>query len=206
MPQINSIISNQAFEALRDRIFEILVDELDNQFQLTGDYDLDISVYKESSGPFDISDLPVVNVSLATGDWENRNQGSDDGTYEFNIDIHTGAKNTPSGDGFTAATIKLHQIAGIIRAILRNPVYKTLGYEVGPGITPFILRTFVKNLNIAAGGNQDAMNTAMARLVFTVLANEKIEFIEPGLAEGYDTTVKIDDTNKGYVYTSENYE
>jgi len=205
MPQINSIIANQAFEVLRDRIYEILFDELDNQFRLSGDYDLDVLVLKESSGPFDIAHLPVCSVSLATGDWGNENQGSDDGTYQFNIDIHTAAKNGPAGPGDQAATLLLHRLLGICRAILRDPKYKTLGYATGPGITPFIMNTKCSNFNIAAPGNQDANNTMMGRLVFTVRANEVIAFIEPDLIAGYDTTVKISDSEQGYVYTGENY-
>lgn len=205
MPQINSIIASQAFELLRDRIFEILVDEIENQFQLTGDYDLDIDVYKESSGPFDISQLPVVNVQFASGDWENRNVNSDDGTYQFNIDVHTAAKNTSAGAGDTSAAIKLQQILGVCRAILRNPKYKTLGFAVAPSGTPFILRTFCANVNIAATGAQDANNTAMGRIVFTVQANEVVAFVEPDLLDGYETTVKIDETGKGYIWIGENY-
>jgi hypothetical protein len=38
-----------------------------------------------------------------------------------------------------------------------------------------------------------------------VRANEVIAFIEPDLIAGYDTTVKISDSEQGYVYTGENY-
>lgn len=200
MPKISQIILPQNYEFVRDRIAEILTDELDHQLALTGDYDLDVLVDVERSTPFDESELPAVNVSLDLGSWGNKHQGSVAGTYIFNIDCITSSKSTQDKAGDVAASVKTQRIAGLCRAILEDPLYKTLGFTAG-----FVIRTFCNDMKFGTAGSPDAKNTIVSRITFNVQVSETSKLTIPNLIEGYDTTVKIDNTSKGYFYQGENY-
>lgn len=200
MSKINHIILPQNYEFVRDRIAEIITDELHNQLLLTGEYDIDAEVYVERTTPFDESELPAVNICLDSGSWGNKHQGSVVGTYIFNIDCVTSAKATKSGPGDTASTIKSQRIAGLCRSILEDPIYKTLGFT-----PPFISKTFCSDIKFGSAGSPDAKNIVVSRISFHTVVNETSDLIIPNLIEGYQTVVKIDNTSKGYFYQGENY-
>lgn len=195
MSKITQPISSQAFEFIRDRIFEIIVDEFDGQHTLTTDDDLELNVFLERNTPLDKTEISSIVISLATGSFGNKHQGSVDGTYQFHIDFFTNSKTNSSISGDTKAALKLHKIMGLGRAILEDPIYKTLGF-----VPPFIMKTWFSEFNIAAGNKEDALNSAMSRLIFNVVANETSKLIVPNLIEGYKTSIKIDSTGKGYFY------
>ena len=200
MSKITQIISTQRFESIRDRILEILVDEMDHQYYLTSDEDLNVSVFIERNNPIDKTELSAIVVSLAKGAYSNKNQGSVDGDYIYNVDVYTNSKTTENGAGDTLAAIKMQKLMGVCRSILEDPIYKTLGFA-----PPFLMKTNVSEFNIAAGNKEDALNTGMGRLTFNVTTNETNKLIVPNLIEGYETTVKIDNSGKGYFYQGENY-
>lgn len=200
MSKITQVINRQAYEYIRDRILEILVDELDNQAIISYDADLEVNVFLEIANPLDKTELSAIVISLASGKYDNKHQGSVDGLYQFHIDCFTNAKTTAADAGDTISTVRLHKILGVCRSILEDPIYKTLGF-----VPPFIMKTFVGEINIATPNKEDASNTSMGRLLFNVVANETSKLIIPNLIEGYDTTVKIDNTGKGYFYQGENY-
>lgn len=200
MSKINTVIPKQKFEYIRDRVFEIIMSEFEGQYLQSYDPDLDLSVFIERSTPLDKTELPGIVVSLAAGNFGNKNQGSVDGTYQINIDHYTSAKSAAGVSGDTYAAKKLHKILGISRAILEDPIYKTLGFT-----PPFIMKSFISELNIAAQNKEDAENTSMGRLVFNVVANETSKLLIPDLIEGYNTSIKIDNSGKGYFYKGENY-
>lgn len=196
MSKINYIIPAQGFELVRERIAAILIDEISNQVVLSYDTSIDAEVLIESINPQDKEFLPAINVSLATGTWLNQNQGSKDGTYIYNIDCYTNAPSTEDSAGDYLANAQLQKILGICRAILENPIYKTLGFT-----PPFIHRVFCSDINFANAGKNDALNSVMGRITFTVTVTENTLNPTPSLIEGYDTTVKIDTTDKGYYYS-----
>ncbi len=201
MSKINQIINTQQFEFVRDRIFEILLDEIENQFILTGDYNLSISGFIERNSPIDKTELPAIVVSFAKADYNNKNQGNVDGTYLFHIDCYTNAKNSNGIDGDYLAQKNVHQLLGLCRAILEDPIYKTLGFT-----PPFVIKSAIIDLNIASGNKEDAMNTSMGRLGFSIMVNESSKLISPTIIESYLTSVKIDNTGKGYFYKGETYQ
>lgn len=197
MSKITKEINQQNFEFIRDRILQILVDEFEGQFILSYDDDLDLSVYVERSTPIDKTEIPAIVISLSNGNYNNKNQGCVDGTYVYNIDFFTNAKSSEGISGDTLAATKLQKIMGVGRAILEDPIYKTLG--VTP---PFVMKTFVSEMNIAQQNKEDAENTSMGRLLFNVVSTETTTPIVPSLIEGFKTAIKIDQSGKGYFYSS----
>lgn len=197
MPLIVNVIPPQGFEIVRDRIGEILFDEISSQVAKSYNTDIDAQVYVERSNQIDKTELPLINISLSTGSYDNKNQGNVNGTYTFDIDAYTHAKTTEDESGDVLAAFKLQKILGVCRAILENPVYKTLGYTPG-----FIIRTGCSDINIAipGAGKLDTLNTLMGRLSFTVVLIESTELIVPALITGYDTSIKMVLTNQGYKY------
>lgn len=195
MARIDYIIPAQYYELIRDRIGAILALELNNQVLLSGDYDLDADVFVESGSTFDKIEIPVINVSLVSVNYDNKEQGSVRGTYVYAVDAFTSAKsgNTVSGD--VRATFKLHRLLGVCRAILENPVYKTLDFT-----PPSISRTLCSDIQIAKTTKDDATNTAMGRVNFTVVANETTELLTALQISEYYTKVKLHETDKGYQY------
>ncbi len=196
MSKIIKTIDPASFEYVRDRLLEILVSELDGQYLLTYDVELDnISVYLEKNAPVDKTELSSIIISLAVGTYSNKNQGSVDGSYMYHIDVFANSKTSPVKSGDTASSIKLQKIMRVCRGILEDPIYKTLGFVAG-----FILKTYVSEFNIAPGNKEDALNSSMGRISFTVVANESSKLLVPSLIAGYETTVKIDGSGKGYFY------
>lgn len=202
MALITQIINTQAFEFIRDRIGEILFDELNNQFLLSGDYDLDVDVTIESNFPqTNKTALPVVNVSLANGKYDNKDSGGNvSGSYQFNVDIFANSETPAAGQGDRLAALKMHKLMGMCRAILEDPIYKTLGFT-----PPFISRVFISDVNISEPNKEDALHTIIGRLIFNVQANEKIKLIPPTLISGYETGVRINNTNRGFQFIGVNY-
>ncbi len=206
MAVINAQIPQQNFELVLERIGEILANELANQFTL---FPVPMAVleglvvWKNRYVPFDKSEMPAVNVSLGSGQYDGQTVKSDDGTYLYNIDVFTYAKGTDAKAGDQHSIDRLHRIMGICRAILRNPKFKTLGYETPPGFVMGI--PHVNSIQFATPDPDDTARNVMGRLVFSVKLPETTELIEPELLYGYQTVVKLSETDKGYMWQSANY-
>jgi hypothetical protein len=52
---------------------------------------------------------------------------------------------------------------------------------------------------------KDALSSYMMRVQYVARLNESTAYKEPQLIEGYETTVKISDTDEGYKWIGENY-
>jgi len=192
-------IPTQNFEKIRDRIALILFTEFENQYFLSYDNDLNLPVWVERTLAFDHTEAPAINVSLASGNFDNKDQRAEDGTYLYNIDVYTKAKSIEGADingGDQRATIKLHRLLGMCRAILEHPDYFRLLFP-----PPSISNVKVVSLAFADPGKQDAENVMMGRLVFSVRVPETVELKVANLIDGYDTAVKMDLTDSGYVFS-----
>lgn len=200
MAQIKGIIPAQYFEVIRDRIAEILADELDGQVLLTYDTDLEVKgVYVERSVPFDNTEMPAINVSFSGGDYNNQTVRDADGSYSFFIDVFTQAKTTDDDRGDKLAMFKLHKLLGVCRAIIQNPIYKTLGFE-----PPFIMSRQISSIVIAAPKEGEALKVVMGRLILAIVAPEDTQLLTAELIAGFDTQVKLALTDKGYIYSGDN--
>lgn len=196
MTLINGIIPSQGFELVRDRIGEILAEEMCGQFDLTGDEDLNVTVYIERSVRFDNTDMPCVNVYLQPSDYTSQYQGFSDGEYIFHIDVHTNGDSNEDGLGDAIAIVKCHKILGKCRAILENPVYKTLGFT-----SPFIHRRVITSIGMVKPESNDSYHHAMGKLIMMVKLTEDVALLETNLVGSYETSVKLSTTDKGYVFT-----
>lgn len=208
MPKILTAIAPQAFELIRDQLAAILADEIDYQGVLTYDPDLlRMNVFVESNNPNDKEDLPLINVSLATGSWPDRKgyDGNIKGNYIYNIDVYSSSPASINEDGTylpgdNLSAIKLQKIMGKCRAILENPIYKTLAYKPG-----FIERVGLQELNIRAEGKgNDALNTSMGRLTYLVEVQEKVTLLHGSPLLEWTTVTKINNTDDGYLFIGTN--
>lgn len=199
MPKINIEIPPQAYELILPRIAEIIIDEFEYQVVSNYNADIDSNFFIERDTPLGVDEFPAINISLAKGNYDNKNAPSADGTYLYHIDVHTKSKDSSADDGDKLANIQLQKILGLCRYILENQAYKTLGFA-----PPFIGRVRCINFDIAAPGNQDANNTAMGRLVIEVLANEVSKMGDVRLMAGYDTQIKMGSSGVGYKFTIDN--
>lgn len=195
MSEIENIIPQQAYELVRDRIGAILYSELSEQVVLSGNYDLDADVYVERYVPFNTTETPAINVTLASGAYDNKHQGSSRGTYTYNIDGYVSAKSDDDDHGDMIAMPKLHRLLGVCRAILENPIYKRLMYA-----PPFISHTMVQGINIAEPSPMDGAFNVMGRITFSVVVNETTQLLDGVEFYAMCTQVKLYETDKGYMY------
>jgi hypothetical protein len=202
MSKIGFVIPPASFEIVRDRIAAILQDELFNQFSISYDPEVNATVLIEDIDPIDKSGLPTVNVSFAGGPYDLKNYGATvKGSYQYFIDAYAHSKTTATTTGDYRSAIRLHRLLAILRYVLENPIYKTLGYMPG-----FIQRVYVSSIDVKnQPGSNDALNSMMGRLTFNVDATESIQLITPELIQGYETTGLIGNSGKGYFMDSENY-
>ncbi|HXP52186.1 MAG TPA: hypothetical protein VN922_19675 [Bacteroidia bacterium] len=201
MPKINYRIPNQGFEFVRDRIANILDDELNNQSYMYLDEDLEAGVVIENNNPYkDIKDLSIINVSLSGGTYDQKHMNSVVGAYPYFIDVTCYAKSNKDAAGDYFSSLKLERLVGAIRYILEDPDYKTLGFTPG-----FITRTFINNFDISDQVKNDSLSVTTCRIVFMVQLVESNKFKTPSLIDGYDTKVTLGGTNKGYQFIGNNY-
>lgn len=198
--RIATVIGRQNYELVLDRIGEILTEELNGQ-----DYnnsDLNVTVFKERDIPYNTGEgggKPMVNVMFERVDYDYQTAIQSDGLCRYVIECTRQGKGNPSEGGDTVAMTKIQRLAGVIRAILMNPKYKTLGYEPG-----FIKNRHIQSIEFGKPIRQDSAHTVMARLVLAVSFREVTELGVPALMVGYWTGVRIEETERGYLFVSYN--
>lgn len=195
MSVIQQEIPLQSFELVRDQIGAILADEIDAQHYMTQNPLFDLRVWVERFIPFDHKELPAVNVSLFGGSYEGQSVKQHDGVYKYLIECYTAAKTKDGEPGDALAMIRLHRLLGVCRSIIMDAKYLTLGFE-----KPFIMNRHFESLAIADPGRQDAVSVARGRLVLSVKVPETFDLKEVDTIYGYETRVRLHETDKGYVY------
>lgn len=203
---INTLIGQQNFELIRDRIAEILSNEIANQATLEGHelWTENIFVWLERTAPFDRAELPCINVSMSSGEFDNyKATGDNDGNYQFDIDVFTKSTYSTTDNGDTRSTVLLHRILGVCKTILTNEQYKTLGFE-----SKFIGNRNVASIQIADPNSMRRENETesirLGRLSFRVRCNETNITAVPTNLSSYATTVRLYNTSNGYYYSSNN--
>jgi hypothetical protein len=199
MSVINEPIGTQSFELIRDRIAEILAEELDMQNQLTYNPLMNAVVYVERFIPFNESELPAVNVQLARTGIDGHDVLDADGTNYFFIDVYTKAATIKSDsgrvDGGGLSVRLMHKLIGVIRAILEDSRYKTLGF-----MPPFIHYRRIVEFKFANPKVGDLGSTSQGRITLEVKASLENGVTTPRLIRGYETVVKLHETEEGYYY------
>jgi hypothetical protein len=192
MAKINSIIPTQNYELIRDAIGSILYTEIKNQETLTGESYVQ-SYYAERFIPPDETEYPCINVQFSGGDYDNKDQKIVDGSYVYYISAFTSGGGI---DGDKTATLKLHKILGLVRAILMNPVYNNLGFSIH-----VIKSTLISGIKISQNElTTDAANSISGYVEFLVKAIENVLLIDPIPLASSITEVRLYLTDKGYRY------
>jgi len=191
--KITEIIVEQSFEVLTETIGAILLLELTNQKELHC-IDFDLEAFVERIEPIDKSEDVVVNVSLNNVSYDNHNEFEVQGNNTFNIDVYTYGLETSTQTADKDVSLKLQKVIGWIRYILSSTKYKTLGFA--PGL---VAGTYVQSINFDdTFGKEDGSMSRMARLVFSVRANEFQNSDDSKAFNRNDTIIKLDLTEKGY--------
>lgn len=209
--KLTTAIPAQNFELIRDRIGEILAEELPNQATRTGDSKLaNITVYKERFIPVQAltsiaGETPLVDVFYNGGQFEQSTLTEQDGRNSYFIDVYTCAKSQLdvqkklSALGDTLASLQLQRILGVCRAILMAAPYVTLGFDPG-----FILHRSVRAVSISEPvAAKEALPVMHGRLEFSVRAPEDSEGNQAVTADSYQTTAKLQETEKGFIWILE---
>lgn len=192
-------IPEQQFELIRDRIGFILADEIAAQALIAPvTPELNAIVHLERFVPFDKTDMPCVNVVFASGSYGNQDVKNSTGSYKYNIDVYAKAKSTTTEGGDKLATIKLHRLLGIVRAILESPQYITLAFA-----RPSLNRVTVVDIAVEQPQNtQDGSSVIMGRITFDVSVCESVQLLTGEDIGGYKTTVKMNETDTGYQFSN----
>jgi len=203
MSLINTVIPPQSFEIVRDRLGRIIADELDNQFQISYNPDLKVKNWIERFLQFDKTELPSVNVMFSEGSYGGQTTIQSDGTYKYYVDCYVNAKSRENDPGDVRAMVKLQRLLGVCRAIVEDPRNKTLQFGVRPG---FVMSRHVESIQIQNPNQKehDADSSVMGRLVVSVKVPETTSYIQPVNVKDFFTTIKLADTEMGYLWIDNN--
>jgi hypothetical protein len=196
MSIITESIGPGSFELVRDRIGEILYDEL--AYQAAIDYDewLQVErVYISRYVNFNESELPAINVGIGRVDLDNHDVTQADGTGVYWIDVHMGAKSSNGVDGGALAVSRMHNLVNKCRGIIEHSEYKTLGFA-----PPFIMFRRVVQLLFNPPETKDNYSICVGRIILHVKAPENKRMYIPSNIGSYKTTVKLHESENGYLY------
>lgn len=199
MALLTEKIPQQNFEIVRDRIALILADEISNQSAiLPATPDLNPTVWTERFVPFSHVEFPAVNVIFSSGNFVDQYTTHDLAVHKYYIDVYAKSPTIGSDGGDKLASIKLHRMLGICRAILENPQYRTLAFA-----PPSLQHTKVVDISIEQPqNNQDAESVVMGRLTFDVHVPEKMQLLTANNISGWETSVELNESLKGYEFSN----
>lgn len=195
---INTLIPQQNFELIRDRIGVILFEEFASQYILsTSNPDLNPTIYNERIIPVSHTETPLINVMFSGGNSLSQNAVDADYSYTYFIDVYTSSPTVTTSNGDKLSLYKLHRLLGMVRAILSDARYKTLGFTA-----PSIERRFVSGIQVAQPENkQDGTSSVFGRVTFEVRVSEITELKTPNPIDGANTIVTMNETELGYLYS-----
>lgn len=193
---ITEAIQQQGFEKVRDAIGVALLTELSNQKTLQS-FDEDITIYRERVIPIEIEENLYFNILLDNASYGNYTQRDAQGRTIYFIDIYTTGKNTSSLVGSLDSGTRLGKFLGMAMYILGSNQYKTLGLP--PGL---IGGTYIESFATSEPvQQQNSVYSRFARISFAVRVQENYSLWNGINLVGNDSTVKMNQTEKGYKYT-----
>lgn len=196
--QITNVISSRNYELIRDQLVEILGLELSNQATLQGISAYNLTIYKERTVTINESELPVGNVVLAQVPFDNASPGRKDANPTIYVEFYTSAQNTADDRADETGAVLLTRLLAMAEYIISHPAYKTLGFQPGSIGQVTTDRVIINN----PGNLMDGHAAQMGRLAVTVRVLETTSLQPVVVAEGYDTRLRLQETDKGYNYTS----
>ncbi|OJV51665.1 MAG: hypothetical protein BGO31_00225 [Bacteroidetes bacterium 43-16] len=190
MPKIQNAIGKRNFEYARDAIGAILFVELDNQATIQDDETIRVNVWVNRISVFDQSEMPAINVRIATLNFSDKYQGCSTGEDRFIIDLSVRDKDE------SKSLMICQKIAGIIHAILEDSQYKTLGFS-----PPFNNNSIVSSMQFSdIFPGQDAANISSAVITYDVTLIEETEALNAPQIQQHLTGVLLAETDQGYQY------
>lgn len=200
MGVIDTPIGDSCFELIRDRIYTIIVDELEQQVAITYDESLmDATVYLERATPLNHAEFPAINIYYAGMVPLRETKNTAHRTYRYFIDFFGKAPTTDTERGDKRAAIKIERLMAVVDKILRDKRYITLGFE-----QPKIMSTRVQSMEVGKPiDSMQATDAVLARLEFEVDTPEDVVDIQPRSLPGFVTQVVFDDDN-GYIFSGSN--
>lgn len=199
MAVIDHIIGTDNFQAIRDRLAVILLDELGGQYTLTDDNDLNITqIWRERRRPFNLSELPAINLSISSITPSDKFGGQRQQEILFNIDIYDVKVYGEDTDADQTSMDTAWKVLRVISYILDHPHYRDLQLK------PYIFHTETSRANAGEAEMSDGARCGVLRLEFMVKTMS--EFTPLGLTPLTlgATTAKIEQTDKGYYYALTN--
>lgn len=198
MSLIENEIPQQGFEVVRDLIGAILKTELENQKALKGITD-DINVFIGRISPFHQSEKLMFNVLLDSANYSGSHQKGTHGATLFYIDIFVASKESDNVEGGLSSTLKRDLYLGMVRYILQDTHYNTLGLP--PGL---IMGAEVQSFeNFDNNDNNDSSFVKVSRINYSVKISEDQSLWKGVNIASMYTTLQLDLTNNGYQYIKE---
>lgn len=191
------LIPQQVFEAIHNRLGEILTDELEKQAILANNVSLKFPIFKERDIPFSDSELPAMNIMFDESEYDMQTQVQHTGDYQFIIELTANGKSSDDTLGDTLTMNQVQKVLGICREIIMNPKYTTLGFP-----KPLIENRKVIGMRFGKPVRQDSSHTILGRMMVRVKAVESAQLNTANLIGGIDTTVYLYETDKGYQWKS----
>lgn len=188
----------QRFEAIRDKIADVLAVEFAEQFVITGNAAYNPKkVWKERQTfhAIDKTEVPCINVTYQGGNIDLKAPNGSTFINLYYVVVYTAAKSTNVIDGDALAAINNQRISGMVRAILDNPNYRQLR---DPSLK--IQKSRIKSIQPQGVTALNSVNVYVTVIEFEVTAGETFEFIVPQTINSMGTTVKLYDTDDGYYY------
>ena len=191
------LIPQQVFEAIHNRIGEILTEELEKQSILASDPTLIFPIFKERDIPFNDSELPAMNVMFDESEYDMQTQVQHTGDYQYVIELAANGKSNDEKFGDTLTMNQVQRVLGICREIIMNPKFTTLGFP-----KPLIENRKVIGMRFGKPVRQDSSHTILGRMMIRVKAVESAQLNTADLIQGIDTTVFLYETENGYQWKS----
>lgn len=199
MALINTIIGNDYFQLIRDKIAEILLIELANQAELSEDTELGFTqIWRERRRAFNLSELPAINLSIAGLQYADKHNGQRKTDVTFNIDIYNAKVFESVKDADELVMDNIYNITRVVQYILDHSAYRTLG------LAPYIYHTEVTKVTPGEAETTEGGRCGILRIEFsvnTVSLEDPMPVIALALS---NTTVKIEQTNNGFYYQLQN--
>jgi len=195
MAVISTTVTADLFQQIRDKIASILLDELDNQATLQDNTALSFEkIWMERSRPFNLSEIPAINLSIASVNYNDKFRGQRNVDATYTIDVYDYKVYTDDEDAEQVVTESNWNLIRNIQYILDHSAYANLQLK------PYIFHTEVTGVDSGQGELTDGSRCGILRLKFTVKTISTLDGVAPIDLSQLNTTVTIEQTNKGYYY------
>lgn len=195
MAIIDTVISGSEHGLIRDRIAQILADEIGNQQTLNPSVNYPSRIFVERGTDFNYPELPAMNVSIGEINYTDNYQVQRMVDVTFWIDVYSRRKDSDQGGAGELATKEALYFSRVVQFILDHPHYKTLLFG-----NAIIFDTQADAVNIGRAASDESAKVSAARVLFTVRTLASGAF-QPhtDLNESF-TTVQLNESEEGFFY------